>query len=140
VILPRLNLRADLSFLVDTGADGVFIMPGDALRMGIDYGSLELAPGVSVGVGGETRDFLEPAVLAFTDGDQVYVYDMAVTIGHVDANLLAVPSLLGREVLDRWHLVYRPARGILQATPDSVDVTIPIPPGFGGISPVEQRR
>jgi hypothetical protein len=139
LFLPRLGIRADLSFLVDTGADGVFIMPGDALRMGVDYTSLVLSPHPAIGVGGETRDFLEPAVLVFDDSRQLYVYDTFVTIGHLDPNLLAVPSLLGRSVLDRWHLTYRPSQARLEAVPDSADITMLIPGDFDSISPSTPR-
>jgi hypothetical protein len=139
LIIPRLGLRADLSFLLDTGADGVFVMPGDALLMGVDYTKLVLAPHASLGIGGETRDYLEPAVIVFDDSQQLYVYDTVVTIGHLDPTLLAVPSLVGRTILDRWNLTYRPTQGLLVASPDSADVVMPIPPNYQAISPTARH-
>jgi hypothetical protein len=137
--IPRLDLRADLSFLLDTGADGVFIMPGDALLMGIDYTTLRLAPRASLGVGGVTQDYLEPAVLVFSDMTHLYVYDTQVTIGHLEPNLLSTPSLLGRSIIDGWDLRYCPGSNILEATVNGASLIEPILPAFPPIAPPTRR-
>ena len=40
LIIPRLNIKSDMSFLVDTGADRSLLMPGDGRRLAIDYSKL----------------------------------------------------------------------------------------------------
>ncbi|GEM_PF-6635547 len=49
LILPRLNIRAKISFLVDTGADRTLLMPQDSLDMRLDYNQLA-ASAVSIGI------------------------------------------------------------------------------------------
>ena len=57
VLLPRLGLSGNVSFIFDTGADTSLLMPLDAQRMGIDYGLLgnELS---TLGIGGNPRTSL----------------------------------------------------------------------------------
>src|SRR5579863_665812 len=79
LVIPRLNILADVSFIIDTGADCTVLMPLDGGRMGIDYGQLRNAVD-SVGVGGLSRDFTEPAIVAFSDGASIYAYSLIIRI------------------------------------------------------------
>ena len=58
--LPRLNIRGEVEFLVDTGADSTVIHPSDGLKLGLPFGALH-SEIVSVGIGGDHRYFLEDA-------------------------------------------------------------------------------
>ena len=70
LLIPRLNLFGDISFLVDTGADNTLLMPVDAKRIGLDHGSLDSQTMVqSIGTGGKSRFFREAAVVSFLDVD-----------------------------------------------------------------------
>ena len=40
LILPRLNVQGEVSFLMDTGADSSVLMPGDAGRLSVPFDQL----------------------------------------------------------------------------------------------------
>ncbi len=81
--IPRLAAKGHITFLVDTGADGAYIHPEDARRVGIPFERL-LDADVSTGIGGRAVYFREPAALSFTDEE--------VTILDVVDLLIAEPS------------------------------------------------
>lgn len=56
LLLPRLNISTNLSFLVDTGADISTLMPADGLTTGINYQEL-IDLTVVGGVGGDANCF-----------------------------------------------------------------------------------
>jgi hypothetical protein len=127
LIFPRLNIRGDVSFCVDTGADRSLLHPGDGERMGVDYTKL-IGETESVGVGGICHNFVEPALLVFVEPKRLlYVYIMDLAISPPSPDIMDLPSLLGRDVLDRWRMTYHPARTRLTFQVVSADVTVPIP-------------
>ena len=127
LILPRLKIRGDVSFCVDTGADRSLLHPGDGERIGIDYTKLSGAT-ESVGVGGICRNFVEPALLVFSEPKRfLYVYMIPLAISPPSPDIMDLPSLLGRDILDRWRMTYDPARKRLTFHVVSADVTVPIP-------------
>ena len=111
LILPRIGIAGNISFLVDTGADASMIMPLDGKRLGIDYSQLQ-GDAVSFGLGGEIHSFLEDAILVFTEpGSALYLYNIEIDIPPPDPALPDdLPSLLGRDILDRWRMTYSPSR------------------------------
>ena len=123
LLLPRFNVTANLSFLVDTGADRSMLMPVDIIRMGIDRGILEKQIDVG-GVGGSTVGFREKAVLAFAGQRHrsSIFYSIEILIAQDDRNLMRTPSLLGRDVLDRWKISYDPHNNELSFTVRSADL------------------
>ena len=124
VYFPRFDLEGDVSFLVDTGADASLLNPGDMVRMGVDLGLLE-GSAESVGLGGAIQCFVEPAWFIFTDTDgATYVYDVDAEIAPPQPDTLDLPSLIGREILDRWRMVYDPAIGVLEFRVRSADLSI----------------
>ena len=128
LILPRLKIRGDISFCVDTGADRSLLHPGDGERIGIDYTKLSGAT-ESVGVGGICRNFVEPALLVFSEPKRfLYVYMIPLAISPASPDIMDLPSLLGRDILDQWRMIYDPAKKRLTFHVVSADVTVPIPP------------
>ena len=128
LLLPRLRLQSDISFIVDTGADQSVLMPGDSIRMNVDYGAL-MGDIETVGIGGLARNFTEEAVLAFSDhGKILYAYRITIQIPSVEPDILGIPSLLGRDVLDRWSMSYNPSKKRLQFRVVSADITLPVVP------------
>jgi len=108
LILPRLGVRGDISFLVDTGADGSVLHPADGVLMGIEYSRLTNEES-SLGIGGVSKSFAEPAVLAFSEPRRfIYVYNIQLSISPPRPEIMELPSLLGRDVLDRWQTTYAP--------------------------------
>ena len=52
LLIPRLRVWSDISFLVDTGADKTTLLPADSLKMGLDYNTLTKSSDPAIGIGG----------------------------------------------------------------------------------------
>ncbi len=78
------------------------------------------------GVGGSVHGFVERGILVFSAHNvAVYVYDLPqFDILPPAPDLIQCPSLLGRDVLDRWKITYDPSRRALRAQVRSADKTI----------------
>ena len=124
LVIPSQGLATNISFLVDAGADQTVLMPADAAKIGLSLANLTNAS-LSLGVGGYARDFVEPANVTFlgTSGN-LYIYQIDIRISEAAPAIMGVPSLLGRNILDRWHISYAPSKGILEATVLDCDVTV----------------
>jgi predicted aspartyl protease len=131
IILPRLAIEGDVSFLMDTGADSSVLMPSDAKNLGIPYDLLE-GNRECGGIGGTVHSFVERAILVFSHPNRtLYGYDLEIDIMPYDVEVEEVPSLLGRDVLDRWRIVYDPQGAGLRAKPRSADITIDLTKSAG---------
>ena len=125
-MLPNLNIRGDISFLVDTGADTSLLLPDDGIRLKVDYGQLS-GDAQSVGIGGVSHNFVEPAVVAFSEpGRFLHAYYINLRIAPPDNEIIDLPSLLGRDILDRWRMIYNPQKKRLVFKVISADVTVPL--------------
>ena len=128
VYLPRLQVRGSTSFLVDTGADTSFLHPADGIRLGLDYSQLQ-EPTESVGIGGIQQNYQEPALLSFEDpGVSLHVYAIDIGVTEANPDIVNLPSLLGRDLLDRWLMTYAPEKSLLTFDVLSADLT----EDFGG--------
>ncbi|MDP9236268.1 MAG: retroviral-like aspartic protease family protein [Chloroflexota bacterium] len=127
LVIPQFNIDARISFLVDTGADNSLIAPADAKEMGIDYTELG-KPVESLGMGGIALSHPVRASLAFVDpGKFVYVYHLdALDIAVPDPEIEEMPSLLGREILDRWRVILDPSRNNLSFVVRSADLVLSV--------------
>ena len=123
--LPRLDIDGDFSFLVDTGADETFLMPGDGRTLGLNYSKLQNFERSSLGAGGPISSYREPAWIAFSDGANLYGYAITLAILEFREDMLSVPTVLGRDILHRWAMQYRPFEGRLEFEIESADVVIP---------------
>lgn len=124
--IPRLGVRADFSFVIDTGADHTFVMPGDGVTMGLDYRALTPTTVPSLGAGGPITSFTERAWVAFSDGSTLYGYSLDVAILEYRSDMLQVPTLLGRDILHRWRMSYDYSNGRIEFDVVSADATVPI--------------
>jgi len=123
---PRLGVFGDISFLMDTGADCSVLMPMDAKRLGVDYGKLT-ATAEACGVGGISKHFIEQAVVAFTDpGICLHIYNVVFRIASPSPDIDATPSLLMRDIIDRWAVSYDKSDTGLTASIISSDIKIPV--------------
>ena len=104
-MLPRLGWSGNVSFIFDTGADTSLLMPLDAQRMGIDYGLFETEVS-TLGIGGPSENFVEPAYVAFVGDEALYGYEIKLHVCKPAVELMTVPSLLGRDIIDRWRVTY----------------------------------
>ena len=122
---PRLELLAEVPFLVDTGSTLTCLHTRDAGRIGIPHQLLE-APGQMFGIGGVSRYFQEPAHLMFDDADRNFSYGYRIAVQIADpaaAASIAVPSLLGWDVLGRWGIDCDRWHGRLRFAVHSADFT-----------------
>ena len=114
IVIPRLGLSSQIRFLVDTGAYKTCVHPWDAVRMSIPFDLLQDRQD-SIGIGGSSSYFNEYAYLVFQDGQLTRLYEVELLIAEpgtrVDARL---PSLLGRDLLYFWDMVYAPMSGRLE--------------------------
>lgn len=111
--IPRLNLGRLELFMVDTGASGTSLHGASVweLQPHLRPSTLNTARGV----GGTCRYYGEAATLLFIDtqGHLIPHSLRRIDIQKIlpeelaqDANILRVPSLLGRDILNRWPLTY----------------------------------
>lgn len=101
--------------MVDTGSDVTFLMPKDVLKFGIDYESFSNSDETeSTGAGGSFSNYVENATLIFLDSEnKLYDYNIEIQIPKYDVGNRSLPSLLGRNIIDRWDMYYKPTSKIL---------------------------
>lgn len=106
ISLPQLGIFGRIDLLVDTGAHSTCIHPNDLEPLGADLNALEVLPRATVsGIGGDLPVYEAEAVLAFLEGETLYLYEVAITIPD-PTTVQALPSLLGRDILQHWHMSY----------------------------------
>ena len=126
--LPRLKLSGDVSFLLDTGADASILMPADSKRLGVPFDQLK-GDKECGGLGGIVHCFAERALLVISDPKiALYVYELDMDIMHDDPQMEDVPSIVGRDVIDRWRITYDPSHSKLQVIVRSADMIFPLEP------------
>ena len=100
-------------------------MADDADQMGIDFGNLTLSPSLGSGVGGHIRFYRASASIVFSDEANHYVYRAELAIAEPGEHNRGLPSLLGRDILNRWRLRYDAPANALEAQVDSADLVVP---------------
>jgi len=107
-----LSIRETLEFLVDTGASRTTICDKDAIRLGIDFGRLERLSEGMLGIGGFVDTYvLRDVKLTFRREDEdihVENFDRIYVLKHavLDERILRIPSILGRDMLNKHALAY----------------------------------
>ena len=123
-----LDRYSDVSFVVDTGADRSILSPGDVERFGIDP---ELLGPRRLDVGGVSKASVlcaeTDALLAFSDSECLWVYGVNLAIGFADQMSRRLPSLLGRDVLNRWGMTCDYKENRLDFMPHDADWAYPLP-------------
>ena len=118
VILPRFGVSADVYFLLDTGADSSCLHSQDARNLAVPESSLGNESYLG-GVGGTAVYYSEPALVTFDDYGPAHIYEVSYNIDldlSYSDETLAMPSLLGRDILDNWHIEYSRKRNLLRCT------------------------
>ncbi len=107
-----LRIHDTIEFLVDTGASRTTICDKDVIRLGIDFSKLEKLSEGMLGIGGLVDTYvLKNVKLTFRrengkshmeNFDRIYVLKHAVR----DERIMRIPSILGRDMLNKHALVY----------------------------------
>ena len=100
-------------------------MPLDTQRLGIDRSRL-IEAGSATGIGGTQKRYIEPATVIFADEDLLYAYRIEIGIISPSPETMAVPSLLGRDIIDRWRVTYDKPGNTLSAHVVSATARIPV--------------
>ena len=115
VTLPRFGVSTDVYFLVDTGADTSCQHFEDTSNLTVPESSMGNESSVG-GIGGTAAYYSEPATITFDYGsDYAVYYNIALDLSYSDETL-GLPSLLGRDILDNWHIEYSRKRNLLRCT------------------------
>ena len=107
-----LNLHETVEFLVDTGASRTTICDKDAIRLGIDFARLEKLSEGMLGIGGMVNTYvLNDVKLIFRredEKDHIENFKKIYVLKHtlLDERIMRIPSILGRDMLNKYALVY----------------------------------
>ena len=123
VRIPRFEVEQRVRFLMDTGADSTCLHPFDAQDIGVPFHQSR-DEAISSGVGGRAPYYRERALLSFTDGPISRVYDIRLLIARPTTGNLRLPSLLGRNIINRWSVLYEPINRRLECSALEADYTI----------------
>ena len=110
-----------MEFLLDTGADTTSVNAPDASDLNIPLGRLGVPTAIG-GIGGRGYFSTEKALVAFENGaddSRFSVYEIDLYIANSEVRSL--PSLLGRNIINRWRIDYDPTNGVLECAVRSAD-------------------
>lgn len=109
VFFQQLNMKARLPFLIDTGASNTLILWGDVERLGVDVSKMKSRKEFS-GLGGLIGAKPVASTISFRSekGDiikeNVEIHIVTSICPHPKLKLL--PSILGRDILNKYTLYY----------------------------------
>ncbi len=116
ISLRKLNVEGYIKLLVDTGASSTAILDKDRALLGIDPERIERAPVKIGGIGGLVDTYLaRNAELIFKTQNGRYTetldvlvlkHDLEMMPNETAERILAMPSLLGRDVMRKFKLTY----------------------------------
>ena len=121
-----LNLHETVEFLVDTGASRTTICDKDAIRLGIDFATLEKLSEGMLGIGGMVNTYvLNDVKLIFRredEKDHIENFKKIYVLRHtlLDEKIMRIPSILGRDMLNKYALVYDKRREKVYVTDEII--------------------
>lgn len=113
LLIPRFRINETVNFLVDTGATETCLHPHAGQRIQIPFDELHNSHS-TIGIGGSQPYYQEPAVVILTDSDGERRFPISLSIAKPqpitppdpDPIINRIPSLLGRDVLNRLRIDY----------------------------------
>ena len=127
--IPGTHLRGEgeVHFLLDTGAGRTCLHPRDAQRLGIPI--FDLTPSASLtGIGGSAEYAEVYAHVHFADQrrwpwqePRWLTYRIQLLIALPRRDNWETPSLLGKDIIDRWNIHHDPERNKLECRAHSAD-------------------
>jgi hypothetical protein len=121
VAIPSLHVRQSIEFLIDTGATRTTILDRDAVTLGLSYTKLHKLKQPLLGLGGLIETYVaRDSALYFKTEDGFEHKELAelLVVKHkkVDENIMRIPSVLGRDILNKYKLVYDRQHGLAVIT------------------------
>jgi hypothetical protein len=120
ISIEKLKVKGYIKFLLDTGASATAILDRDRELLGIGINGLEKAPTRIGGIGGLVDTYIvrdAKIILKTLEGEHVEILDVLVLkhdfsrlSGEEIRRMLAIPSLLGRDVMRKFKLIYSEAK------------------------------
>lgn len=108
--IPNLNITQKIEFLIDTGATKTTILDKDAISAGIPYNRLIRPKHPLLGVGGLVATYIaKNAGIYFRaddDSEHKELLRELLVVKHarVNHNIMRIPSVLGRDILNKYRL------------------------------------
>ena len=109
--IHELEIYGQIEFIIDTGATRTIVSDRDALWLGIDYRKLRKTK-ASMGIGGtvDTYEILGATLSFATESRKSFKWSpekiFAIKHKKIDEKVKSIPSILGRDFLNRFTLVY----------------------------------
>ena len=126
LIVQRFNVHQRIRFLVDPESDSACLHPEDVRDCAIPFDLLSNRHFYR-GIGGTAAYFRELAALSFADGDLTRLFFVDLLIAEPNDHNEGMPSLLGRDVINRWSMEYDPSLSRLEFTVRHADYTLGAP-------------
>lgn len=110
--IPSLKITQKVEFLIDTGATKTTILDKDAISAGIPYNRLIRHRHPLLGLGGLVATYIaKNAEIYFRvddDSEHKEFLSELLVVKHakVDHNIMRIPSVLGRDILNKYRLTY----------------------------------
>ena len=116
LISKSLQLDEKVSFLVDTGASRTTLLDKDVLWLGIRYDKLTKSKSSLIGIGGTISCFfIEDSILTFRTSKKNIHVKIPLSVAkhplehmppHRKIQILRLPSLLGRDIINKYKLTF----------------------------------
>ncbi|MFQ5761498.1 MAG: aspartyl protease family protein, partial [Candidatus Bathyarchaeia archaeon] len=110
--IPRLRIEQRIELLIDTGATRTTILDKDAITLGIPYSKLPRLKQPLLGLGGlvDTSVARDAEMYFKSESGQEHkeLVEELLVVKHrrVDENIMRIPSVLGRDILNKYRLIY----------------------------------
>ena len=129
LIMVRGKIVDEVRFLVDTGAYETIMSEKDANRLRIDYSTLPKREEGLLGIGGITESYLLKGITIFfpiEDGNflgweiNLPVMKYQFKDKEIEKRIKWIPSLLGRNFLNKFTLIVNKQKGIVLITDEEL--------------------
>jgi len=106
LLIKQLKICEFISFCIDTGSDETVLLPADSSKMPLDFSKFKKKT-TSCTLNGACELYSIPATLQFVETDRrIFSYDITLKIATIDPILMELPSIVGRNIIDRWSINY----------------------------------